>query len=377
MVILHRPERCARCQCPLDGADGQPQRHQVTDIPAVKPRVTEYQRHRLVCTVCGAVTRAEWPAGVPRGGFGPRVQAITAWWTGAYHRSRRTTQRVLEDLCGIAIGLGTVANLEQATAQALAEPVAEARTSGQRSRPRIWTRPGGVKAGNGPGCGRPPPRASPSLSSGCRAAPRGPRNSWGSGFGAIWGRIAGVPIPGTLRTWYPAWRRQGCGAHLLRDIEVMIERGGPSPAIGEALRAQARPRCHWWHRVRDGTLAPTTFARDMWPVRQEVERVLDAGQTCGVPKTEGACRAILTRRQALWTCVRHPEVEPTNNAAERAIRPGVLWRQGRFGTQSPEGSRVVETMMTAVATLTPQHRNILDDVIAACEAARRHQPAPS
>ena len=115
----------------------------------------------------------------------------------------------------------------------------------------------------------------------------------------------------------------------------------------------------------------------MWPVRQEVERVLDAGQTCGVPKTEGACRAILTRRQALWTCVRHPEGEPTNNAAERAIRPGVLWRKGRFGTQSPEGSRVVETMMTAVATLTPQHRNILDDVIAACEAARRHQPAPS
>ena len=372
MVILHRPERCARCQCPLDGADGQPQRHQVTDIPAVKPRVTEYQRHRLVCTVCGAVTRAEWPAGVPRGGFGPRVQAITAWWTGAYHRSRRTTQRVLEDLCGIAIGLGTVANLEQATAQALAEPVAEARTSGQ-AQPAAYLDETGWREG----------RQRAWLWTAATAcvtvfvvrlsrSAKGAQELLGERF---WGDL------GTDRwsayTWYPAWRRQGCGAHLRRDIEAMIERGGPSPAIGEALQAQARQRCHWWHRVRDGTLAPTTFARDMWPVRQEVERVLDAGQTCGVPKTEGACRAILTRRQALWTCVRHPEVEPTNNAAERAIRPGVLWRQGRFGTQSPEGSRVVETMMTAVATLTPQHRNILDDVIAACEAARRHQPAPS
>jgi transposase len=75
--------------------------------------------------------------------------------------------------------------------------------------------------------------------------------------------------------------------------------------------------------------------------------------------------------------VRHPEVEPTNNAAERAIRSGVLWRKGSFGTQRPEGSRVVETMMPAVATLKQPHRNILDDVIAACEAALRNQPAPS
>ena len=123
-----RPERCAHGQFPLHGEDGQPPRPQVTDIPAVKPRVTEYQLHRLVCPVCGEVTRAELPAGVPHGGFGLRVQAITALCTGAYHLSRRTTQTRLEDLFGIAIGLGTVANLEQATVQALAEPVAEART---------------------------------------------------------------------------------------------------------------------------------------------------------------------------------------------------------------------------------------------------------
>jgi hypothetical protein len=88
-------------------------------------------------------------------------------------------------------------------------------------------------------------------------------------------------------------------------------------------------------------------------------------------------RAILKLRQALWTCVRHEGVEPTNNAAERAIRPGGLWRQGSFGTQSAEGSRVVEVMMTVVTTLKPQHRNVLDDVTAACEAALCGQPAPS
>ncbi|HEX2246578.1 MAG TPA: IS66 family transposase, partial [Arthrobacter sp.] len=178
-------------------------------------------------------------------------------------------------------------------------------------------------------------------------------------------------------TWYPTWRRQVCWAHLRRDIEAMIDRGGRSREIGEALRAQTRQMFQWWHRVRDGMLAHGTFARYMWPVRREVERLLAMGQRCGVPKTEGSCREILKLRQALWTFVRHEGVEPTNNAAERAIRPGVLWRKGSFGTQSAEGSRFVEAMMTVVATLKQQHRNVLDYVTAACEAALNGQPAPS
>ena len=177
--------------------------------------------------------------------------------------------------------------------------------------------------------------------------------------------------------WYPPWRRQVCWAHLLRDIEAMIERGGGSHAMGEALRAQARQMVHWWHRVRDGTLTHASVASSMWPVRREVERLLNAGQTCGVPKTEGTCREILKLRQALWTCVRHEGVEPTHNAAERAIRPGVLWRKGSFGTQSPDGSRFVDTQMTVVATLKQQHRHVLACVTAACEAALHGEAAPA
>jgi transposase len=79
----------------------------------------------------------------------------------------------------------------------------------------------------------------------------------------------------------------------------------------------------------------------------------------------------------LWTFVRHAGVEPTNNAAERAIRPGVLWRKGSFGTRSPEGSRFVEAMMTVVATLKQQHRHVLDYLTAACEAALHGEAAPS
>jgi transposase len=309
---------------------------------------------------------------MPMGGFGPRVQAITALCTGAYHLSKRTTQRALEDLFGVQLGLGTMATLEQATVRAVAEPVAEARTyvqqqasayldetgwrEGQR-RAWLWT---AVTAYVTVFAIR--------VSRGGKVA----QELLGERF---WGWL--VTDRRSAYTWYPTWRRQVCWAHLLRDIEARIERGGGAREIGEALGAQAQQMFQWWHRVREGTLTHKTFARYMWPVRQEVERLLDAGQTCGVPKTEGTCRELCKLRQALWTFVRHEGVAPTNNAAERAIRPGVLWRKGSFGTQSAEGSRVVEAMMTVVATLKPQHRHVLDYITAACEAALCGALAPS
>jgi transposase len=300
------------------------------------------------------------------------VQAIAALCTGAYHLSKRTTQSVLEDLFGVALSLGTLANLEQATVQAVAKPVAEARTyvqqqpaayldeTGWREGPQrawLWT---AVTAGVTVFVVR--------LSRSRKVA----QELLGERF---WGWL--VTDRWSAYSWYPTWRRQLCWAHLVRDIEAMIARGGQSREIGEALRAQAHQRFHWWHRVRDGTLAHASFGTYMRPIRQEVERLLEAGQTCGVPKTEGVCRDILKRRQALWTFVRHEGVAPTNNVAERAIRPGVLWRKGSFGTHSPEGSRFVEAMMTIVATLKQQHCNVLDYLTAACQAALCDEPAPS
>jgi hypothetical protein len=106
VVVSVMPVRCRRCQQPLPGEDAQPRRHQVSEMPPVMPVVTEYQWHQLVCPACGEETRAGLPPGGPTGEFGPRVQAITALGTGASHLSKRTTQRVLAELCGGALGVG-------------------------------------------------------------------------------------------------------------------------------------------------------------------------------------------------------------------------------------------------------------------------------
>jgi transposase len=86
---------------------------------------------------------------------------------------------------------------------------------------------------------------------------------------------------------------------------------------------------------------------------------------------------LLTWWDALWTFVTHPGVEPTNNAAERALRPAVIWRKQCFGTQSDAGSRFVEWILSVVTTCRQQGRNVWEVLTAAVRAAWAGQPAPS
>jgi len=286
--------------------------------------------------------------------------------------SKRTTQGLLSDLFEVDLSLGTLANLETATEHALAEPVAEARaaipeqpiasldeTSGREGGQRAWLWVA-VTAWVTVFLGR--------FSRGAGVA----RELLGERFRGILGTDRW-----TAYNWYTPRRRQVCWAPLLRDFEAMIGWGGRSAELGDALRVQAQRMFHSWHWVRDGPLTRSSFRVYMIPIRREVERLLEEGQTCGVPRTEGMCREILTLREALWTFVRVEGVEPTNNGAERAIRPGVLWRKGSFGTHHPQGSRFVEAMMTVVATLKQQRRNVLDYLTAACEAALHGESPPS
>ena len=70
-------------------------------------------------------------------------------------------------------------------------------------------------------------------------------------------------------------------------------------------------------------------------------------------------------------------IEPTNNTAERALRPAVIYRKLSFGTQSAAGSRFIERMLTVSETCRLQSRSIFGYLTAAVEAHFRRQPAPS
>jgi hypothetical protein len=76
-VVPLKPLACRRCGEKLNGADPEPLRHQVWELPEIKPLVTEYQQHRLNCPCCGESTCAPLPAGVPAGQSGPRLIAFS------------------------------------------------------------------------------------------------------------------------------------------------------------------------------------------------------------------------------------------------------------------------------------------------------------
>src|SRR6059036_29906 len=371
-VVVLKPDQCRGCHAPLSGDDPTPFRHEVIEIPPIKPVITAYHWHQLVCPECGETTRAPWPAGVPSGTYGPRGQATVALYTGAYRLSKRTTQHVMDEVFGVPMSVGTIGPLEQATTEAVAAPVEEARTYVQAQEvahldETSW-RQGDKRAWLWVAVTSVVTVFLVRMSRGGQVA----RELLGEKFSGIL-----VTDRYSAYNWYPVRWRQICWAHLLRDFEAMCDRGGRSEALGDALLAQAHQMFTWWHRVREGTLQRSTFRSYMTPLRREVERLLEAGRRCGMPKTAGTCRDILKRREALWTFVQVEGVEPTNNAAERSIRPGVLWRKGSFGTQSEEGSRFVESMMTVVSTLKQQQRNVLEYLTEACDAALRGDAAPS
>src|SRR5215211_6038406 len=371
-VVVLKPTQCTHCQAPLSGDDPKPWRHQVLEIPPIKPVVTEYQWHQLACPSCGATTRAPWPAGVPSGTYGPRVQATVALCTGAYRLSKRTTQQMMDEVFGVPLSVGTISPLEQATTAAVAAPIEQARTSVHEQAvahldETSW-RQGGKRAWLWVAVTSLVTVFVVRMSRGGQVA----RELLGETFAGIL-----VTDRYSAYNWYPVRWRQLCWAHVLRDFEAIRGRGGVCEEIGDALLAQAHQMFSWWHRVREGTLKRSTFRSYMTPLRREVERLLETGSQCGVAKTEGTCREILKRREALWTFVQVKGVEPTNNAAERSIRPGVQWRKGSFGTQGEDGSRFVASMMTVVATLRQQKRSVLEYLTAAHEAALRGEAAPS
>jgi transposase len=176
-------------------------------------------------------------------------------------------------------------------------------------------------------------------------------------------------------TWIK--RRQFCWAHLNRDFQAMVDRGGESAEVGRLLLGHAERLFDWWHRVRDGTMARATLRTNVAILRSSFRDDLRRGLECGCAKTAGTCRELLAGETHLWTFVRVCGIEPTNNDAERALRHGVISRKLSGGTASEHGSRFVERMLTVVATCRQQDLHVLDYLTRCFQAHLDGQPAPS
>lgn len=155
-------------------------------------------------------------------------------------------------------------------------------------------------------------------------------------------------------TWVASTMRQICWAHLLRDFQWMVDHRGLAAALAQKILDETKLMFALWHRFRERQLTRAELQAAMVPIRAEIGRLLRRVHDSYDADPSGMCREILVLEAALWTFVDVEGVEPLNNAAERAIRPAVIWRKVSFGTDSAHGSLFVERILSARATLRAQ-----------------------
>jgi len=374
VVVDHWPDCCVVCAAPLVASVALADcvAHQVTELPLVRAVVTEHRLHRVACPGCGATTRATLPEEVPGGAFGPRLQATVATLKGRFRLSCREIAELGDTVLAAPLSVGSVNALCQATSDALAAPVAAAvATLPQapvinadetpwkegKARPWLWV-------------------AATALVTVFQIT-----SSRSSQVIKDW---LGTDYGGTLGTdryagyaWLDVAYRQVCWAHLTRDFQALVDRGGPAAPLGTAALALVRQLFTAWHQFGAGSLDRAGLQAAIGPIDEALATLMHAGQDTPDPQAAGLCRALLRLWPALWTFAEVVGVEPTNNVAERALRPAVLWRKGSRGTRSAAGARFVERLLTVSATCTQQGRSVFAYLTDVCAAAQRGESVPS
>jgi transposase len=367
-----KPAECRRCGHPLCGEDAEPRRHQVAELPPIEPEVHEYRLHRLCCPHCQTVSCGALPDGVPRTWFGPRLHAALSVLTGAYRLSKRQVAQLCTDLLGLTISLGMIAKLERITADVLERPAAELAEQVKAAEAANIDETGWRQNGRKAWLWVVVTAAGIVFRIARSRAGAVAQDLLGEEPKAI---VISDRFPGY--EWIKLKSRQICWAHLRRDMQAMIDRDGDGAEVGRRLLWQSNKLFEAWHKVRDGTIRRSTFLRTVAWLRPMVRTSLESGAACACPKTAATCAELLRLWECLWTFTRVEGVEPTNNAAERALRHAVIRRRISGGTDSEAGSRFVERVLSVVATCRQQGRGVLG-FLTACHRSRLDgTPTPS
>jgi transposase len=374
-IVPYVPTICAHCETPLPDEPGpndpEPTWHQVAEVPELAAEITEHQGHARTCPCCGHLNRGEIPSQVRADVIGPRLAAVMSYFSGRHHLSRRAVEEVVETVFEVPISLGSVSALEAETSAALASPYQEAQAAVQDAPVKNTDETGWSEKGQ-------------------------KRWLWGAatatvaffvihlrrnfeGLKALLGEtITGVVCSDRWSVYskLPLNLRQICWAHLKRDFQKLVDRGGPAEAIGRAGLEVVECLFADWRAFRRGELDRAGLQVRVEPIARELQGILEQGRSCADSKATTFCANLLALYPAMWLFTTLDGVEPTNNHAERILRLGVLWRKNAFGCHSAEGCRFVERMLTVVQTLRLQKRPVLDFLYDAILAHRSGSPAP-
>ena len=382
------PKQCGNCGENLPqkpgkvNTEGEPRRHQVTEVPTVQAHITEYQCPNVVCGRCGKTTRVPLPAEI-RGDFGPQLTALIAYWTVVCRLPRRLVEAMLADVLGIEISLGSTQKAWEEVSRAVEQPHQQLqeqlpreavlnvdetgwRTNGDKRWIWAWVASRFVfyvVAAN---------RSAEVLVS-----------------------LLGAVFRGILCSdrWvvylsYHSGRMQLCWAHLKRNL-LGIADYARSPSARQfcrdALAIVAR-LFRLWHRfrgdLRDRRGSPQPIDRRQLfeksiPLQKKLFALAEAHLDDADREVRNLATALFVHCERLFTFLEQEGVEPTNNVVERALRTAVQWRKISFGNRSPNGELATARLLTVTQTCKRQQRHVLGYLTDAVRCHRRRTEVPS
>jgi transposase len=377
-IVDHYPDACGGCGRRFGEGQRHPGgrfgRHQVAELPPISVIVTEHRTHQLRCRGCLARTSARLPEEIDASPFGPRLQAAVVTLTARHRLSRRGIVELARDLFGVTLSTGSVDAICQRASDALAGPHLQLqdwvldqsavhvdetgwRTSGEGR--ALWT-------------ATTPEAAFFQIAEHCNREQ----------FDAL----IGTTYPGIVVS--DRWNgyshldpnhRQVCWSHLQRDFRRHADGLAEQKIFGEhGLTLTGRVFAAWRayqheHHDRDRLKA------EIAPLQTELRQLLEDAS----PKSQRTrwhrrfANNLLKVWSALWTFTIFDGVEPTNNPAERALRGPVIHRKLSLGTQSNNGERFAERVLSAATTCRLQHRSLFTYLSELIAAHNRGDPFPA
>jgi transposase len=382
-VIL--PEKCRHCgrnlpQIPAKArTQGEPRRHQVTEVPEIRAHVSEYQCPHVVCK-CGKTTQAPLPPEV-QGNFGPQLTALVAYLTVVCRQPRRVVEAMLADVLGIDISLGSTQKAWEQVSDAVAQPYQELQERLPQEPVLNVDETGWRKNGE-------------------------KRQLWalvaktfafftvketkgaevlvallGIAFGGI---LCNDRAPAYLK--YHSGLMQFCWAHLKRTL-LGIAESARSPSARQfcrdALAIVAR-LFRLWHRFRGdmrdrrgGPIDRAQLIAKSLPLQRKLFALADAYVNHANRDVSNFARALFLNFERLFVFLEHDGVEPTNNSVERTLRTAVQWRKISFGNRSDAGELATARLLTVMQTCRMQKRHVLGYLTKAVRCHRSGLAAPT
>jgi transposase len=370
------PPCCPECSGPVDAScittAIEPIWHQIYELVLKPVEVIEHRSPGCQCPGCGAVFQMPLPETVTKAAYGPRLAAFGLFLRGVAQSSTRDVVEIFKTILKTPASLGTISNFEARLADVLAIPYEEVLEALQRAkivnvdettwymlseRNVLWV-------------------ATTEDLVAYRIDTSKGREAFEKLLGVDFEGIVGSDRAKAYDDRDPALR-QVCWAHLDRNFQKLYDTGGKGKKLAEAFLHKIDELFVLWHQYQEDALSKEQFSEKIGELKYAFSGLMDEALENTESSVHEICNSLDNIWEALWTFSRVDGVEPTNNSAERAARPAVTLRKTSLGSQSERGNRFVAYTLTAVQTLRKQGRNAYEYLVAAMEAWRQGNQAPS